>query len=283
MGASRQGLTPTSSSSPVHNHDPLFISPPVPVSHYPRHHTRLLSLSSSPILESEDITNILHPDAGSAAQLDLRAVTLQHIQLFSPIPCDSKIICRPPPLGPWILKTYWYMESYCLGSPISIIQAKLSAVGATQRLIIDIDAALKPTKSSSVSNSILLSFSFFRSTTMSAPRVSATDAVQRINLHLLRCATLLACEQPNLGLKDANRALVLSETERIYHLRSKSHLYRGLCFRKLARWAEASSAFTRAANIRSWASRVRELKSEAEDNITPVEAEQLRKVRFADL
>lgn len=171
------------------------------------------------------------------------------------------------------MNTYWHVESYRSESSIAIIQAKLSAVGATQRLIIEIETAFKRLRRSLVFNSNLFSFSPFRSTPMSTPRVPADDTVQRINLHLLRCATLLACEQPNLGLKDANRALGLAESERIYHLRSKSHLYRGLCFRKLARWVEASSAFTKAANIRSWASRVRELKSEAEENITPLEAE----------
>jgi hypothetical protein len=85
-----------------------------------------------------------------------------------------------------------------------------------------------------------------------------------------------------MGLKDADRALELAETKRIYHLRSKSHLYRGLCFRKLARWAEASAAFTKAANIRSWASRVKELKSEAEENNAPPTSEQTKRVRFAD-
>jgi len=45
---------------------------------------------------------------------------------------------------------------------------------------------------------------------------------------------------------------------------SKSQLYRGLCLMKLERWAEATSAFARAANVRGWAVRVKDLKSECE-------------------
>ncbi len=49
---------------------------------------------------------------------------------------------------------------------------------------------------------------------------------------------------------------------------SKSQLYRGLCLMKLERWAEASSAFARALNVRGWAVRVQELKSECERHVS---------------
>jgi hypothetical protein len=108
------------------------------------------------------------------------------------------------------------------------------------------------------------------------------NTIERINLYLLRCATLLACDQPGMGLKDADEALRIAEAENIYYMRSKSHLYRGLCFRKMARWVEASSAFTQAASIKAWAGRVRELKSEAADNIARSTNIMPKRVRFAD-
>jgi EAL domain-containing protein (putative c-di-GMP-specific phosphodiesterase class I) len=98
-------------------------------------------------------------------------------------------------------------------------------------------------------------------------RVSRHEVTQRINLHLLRCAALLAYDQPEKGLYDAEAARSTAEDEAVYYLQCKSQLYRGLCLRKLARWEEASAAFTRAANIRGWATRVEELKREAENMI----------------
>lgn len=84
-----------------------------------------------------------------------------------------------------------------------------------------------------------------------------------------------------MGLKDADEALGIAEAENVFAMRSKSQFYRGLCFRKMARWVEASSAFTHAASIGAWAVSVRELKSEAEKNIGLSKIKVPKRVRFA--
>jgi hypothetical protein len=59
----------------------------------------------------------------------------------------------------------------------------------------------------------------------------------------------------------------MSEEAGIYHLVSRSQLYRGLCLMELKRWKEASCAFTRAASVRDWQGKVWELKNMAESNL----------------
>lgn len=88
--------------------------------------------------------------------------------------------------------------------------------GPTQRLIIKVDMALKLPPNLSISKPGLFSFLFPRSTTISTSPVSVNDTIERVDLYLLRCASLLACEQPALGLKDADEALSIAEDEREY-------------------------------------------------------------------
>jgi hypothetical protein len=97
--------------------------------------------------------------------------------------------------------------------------------------------------------------------------MTVADANRTINYHLLRSCALLAQNQPEEGLKEADFTLYIAEVRDIYHLQSKSQFYRGLCLMELERWGEASAAFTKAANVRWWASRVAELKIEAERRI----------------
>ena len=85
-----------------------------------------------------------------------------------------------------------------------------------------------------------------------------------INLHLLRSAAMLAANRIARALGSAERALSIAREYSIYHLICKSHLYRGLCMMELSRWKDASNDFTRAANVRGWASRVTELKFAAD-------------------
>ena len=114
----------------------------------------------------------------------------------------------------------------------------------------------------------------FSVASISTPRLAASeapmtiaDANRTINYHLLRSCALLAQNQPEEGLKEADFTLYMAEVREIYHLQSKSQFYRGLCLMELERWGEASTAFTKAANVRWWASRVAELKIEAERRI----------------
>ena len=101
--------------------------------------------------------------------------------------------------------------------------------------------------------------------------ITITDAIRKMNHHLLRSCALLADDKPDEALEEADFALYLAEARKIYHLQSKSQLYRGLCLMELERWEEASAAFTRAANVRGWAVRIAELKIEAEQKIIEVE------------
>ena len=52
---------------------------------------------------------------------------------------------------------------------------------------------------------------------------------------------------------------------------------------ELERWEEASVAFTRAANVRGWGTRVAELKTEAEKKLNDVEEAMRRKGEQAAL
>lgn len=104
--------------------------------------------------------------------------------------------------------------------------------------------------------------------------ITLTDAIRKMNHHLLRSCALLAHDEPDEALEEADFALYLAEARKVYHLQSKSQLYRGLCLMQLERWEEASAAFTRAANVRGWAERIAELKVEAERKI--IEAENKR-------
>lgn len=274
--------TPTSHSSSDQEGKSISISLNLSRPIKPKSHTRSLALPPSAVPDLEDITYILHSDPNSPTHMGPQSAPVrQPIQLFNPIPSNSRVVCQSPPLGNWILKTYWHVETYPRGSAISRIQKDLYA-GATQRLIIEIDKALSShLNSQNFKGRSRLSLRFW-TPTMSTSHVPLNDTVQRINLHLLRCASLLACGQAGLGLQDAEKALDIAENEKVYYLRCKSHLYRGLCFRKLARWTEASSAFTKASNIRAWALRVRELKSEAEENIVQLGEKRPKKVTFAE-
>jgi hypothetical protein len=90
--------------------------------------------------------------------------------------------------------------------------------------------------------------------------------IECINRDLIRCCADLAMHRPAcLGLAD--NALAMSEEAGIYHLVSRSQLYRGLCLMELKRWKEASCAFTRAASVRDWQGKVWELKNMAESNL----------------
>lgn len=111
----------------------------------------------------------------------------------------------------------------------------------------------------------------------SEPPITILDATRKINHHLLRSCALLANNEPDQALEEATYALYLAEARKIYHLQSKSQLYRGLCLMELERWEEASAAFTRAANMREWSGRVAELKIEAERKIAEVEEGRERK------
>jgi hypothetical protein len=165
-----------------------------------------------------------------------------------------------------LLEKYWHIEEFPPGSLVSIVQNDLFS-GAIQQTLIKIDQALRSPLHRRSIKSKTKSFFTMGYFSDSFPRVPLHDVTQRINLHLLRCAALLAYDQPEKGLKDAEAARRAAETEAVYYLQCKSQLYRGLCLRKLARWEEASAAFTRAANIRGWATRVEELKREAENMI----------------
>jgi tetratricopeptide (TPR) repeat protein len=101
----------------------------------------------------------------------------------------------------------------------------------------------------------------------SEPPITLSNAIRKMNHHLLRSCALLAHEEPDEALEEADYALYLAEARAVYHLQSKSQLYRGLCLMELERWEEASAAFTRAANVRGWGARIAELKIEAERKI----------------
>ena len=101
--------------------------------------------------------------------------------------------------------------------------------------------------------------------------VTLNDAIRKMNHHLLRSCALLAHRNLEGALAEADFALYLAEARKVYHLQSKSQLYRGLVLMELERWDEASVAFTRAANVRGWGTRVAELKSEAEKKLHDVE------------
>ena len=107
--------------------------------------------------------------------------------------------------------------------------------------------------------------------------ITIDDATRKINHHLLRSCALLANNEPHEALEEANYALYLAEARKIYHLQSKSQLYRGLCLMELEGWKEASAAFTRAANMREWSGRVAELKIEAENKISESEERRQQK------
>ena len=100
--------------------------------------------------------------------------------------------------------------------------------------------------------------------------ITIVDAIRKVNHHILRACALLAHDEFDEALAEADFALYIAEARKIYHLQSKSQLYRGLCLMKLQRWEEASAAFTRAANVRGWAERVAELKIEAESKVNDV-------------
>jgi len=96
---------------------------------------------------------------------------------------------------------------------------------------------------------------------------SIPNVVHAVNLRLIRCAALLANDEPGRGLQAAEDALQVAENDSLYNMVSKSHLYRGQCLLKLERWQEASEAFTLAANVKGWATRVGQLKSFADKKL----------------
>lgn len=100
-----------------------------------------------------------------------------------------------------------------------------------------------------------------------------------INLHLLRSAAMLAANRIARALGSAERALSIAREHSIYHLISKSHLYRGLCMMELSRWKDASNDFTRAANVRGWARRVTELKYTADMKLQEEREQRMRRGR----
>lgn len=97
-----------------------------------------------------------------------------------------------------------------------------------------------------------------------APAGSQRSISQVINRHLIKSCALLAYPDTSAALFEAETALQIAEDERIYHLISKCQLYRGLCFMEMRYWAEASGCFTRAANVKSFAGRVSDLKRDCE-------------------
>lgn len=105
--------------------------------------------------------------------------------------------------------------------------------------------------------------------------ITLDDAIRKMNHHLLRSCALLAQKDLDKALSEADYALYLAEARKVFHLQCKSQLYRGLCLMQLMRWEEASAAFTRAANVRGWGTRVAELKIEAERMMN--DAEQARR------
>lgn len=113
--------------------------------------------------------------------------------------------------------------------------------------------------------------------------VTLDDAIRKMNHHLLRSCALLAHRNLEGALAEADFALYLAEARKVYHLQSKSQLYRGLVLMELERWEEASVAFTRAANVRGWGTRVAELKTEAEKKLNDVEEAMRRKGEQAAL
>jgi tetratricopeptide (TPR) repeat protein len=107
--------------------------------------------------------------------------------------------------------------------------------------------------------------------------ITIEDTIRKVNHHILRSCALLAHDEVDEALKEADFALYLAQARKIYHLQSKSQFYRGLCLMELKRWEEASTAFTRAANVRGWAGRIAELKIEAERKFR--DAEERRKLK----
>lgn len=119
-----------------------------------------------------------------------------------------------------------------------------------------------------------------RPTAASEMPVTLTDAIRKMNCHLLRSCALLAENASDDALQEADFALYLAEARKVYHLQSKSQLYRGLCLMELERWEEASTSFTRAASVRVWGTRAAELKMEAESRILEVERRKMERTRL---
>jgi hypothetical protein len=69
---------------------------------------------------------------------------------------------------------------------------------------------------------------------------------QEINLHLTKCAVLLACDLPYEALKMADEALDIAR----YH--RKTELYRGLCYKHEAaqEWKLAQDCFASVVDVR---------------------------------
>ena len=111
----------------------------------------------------------------------------------------------------------------------------------------------------------------------SEPPITIVDATRKVNHHILRACALLAHDELDEALAEADFALYVAQARKIYHMQSKSQLYRGLCLMELQRWEEASAAFTRAANVRGWAVRIAELKIEAERKVNQAEEWRKRK------